>query len=42
MRLKCLFGHNWVTVGGALNLGNGKFKKKFKCTKCGKFKEIIS
>jgi|25BtaG_2_1085352.scaffolds.fasta_scaffold00466_1 hypothetical protein len=39
-----LFGcmHDWYPLGGAINVGNGKFKKNFKCRKCGKVKEVIS
>ena len=38
----CFLGmHDWVVFGGPVNLGNGKFKKRFKCRKCGKIKEEI-
>jgi len=42
MGLKCILGHKWVPLGGAQNVGNGKFRKRLKCRKCGAIKEVIS
>jgi len=42
MNIKCLFGfHKWKRYGGAENMGDGKFKIRLICEKCGKIKEII-
>ena len=38
----CFLGmHKWVVYGGPENLGDGKFRKRFKCEKCGKMNEEI-
>ncbi len=42
MNLKCLFGfHRWQKVGGATNIGHGKFRLQVVCSECGKRKFII-
>lgn len=43
MNWKCLLGqHKWSKVGGASNMGHGKFRVRARCVKCGKHKDFIS
>jgi len=42
MNWKCLFGfHKWEKFMGLINIGGGKFRQKYKCSQCGKIKDII-
>jgi len=42
MNLSCLFGrHKWEKMGGAENVGSGKFRIRLVCKKCNKIKEVI-
>ena len=42
MNWKCFFGfHKWTRLGGASNVGEGKFRIRLICEKCKKVKEII-
>ena len=42
MNIKCLFGfHKWEKFMGPENRGSGKFGQKFKCSVCGKVKEVL-
>lgn len=40
--IKCLIGlHEYEKLGGASNVGGGKFKFRYVCKKCKKIKTII-
>jgi len=42
MKWKCLFGfHKWEKFMGLINIGQGKFRQRYKCNECGKIKEVV-
>ena len=42
MNWKCFFGfHEWEKFLGANNLGDGKFRQRYKCERCGKIEEVV-
>ena len=41
MENQILCRHKWIKVGGANNVGQGKFRQIYRCLKCNKSKTLI-
>jgi len=40
--IKCFFGmHEWEKFMGLGNVGEGKFRQRYKCRRCNKMKEVM-
>ncbi|MCX6749387.1 MAG: hypothetical protein NTW17_01420 [Candidatus Pacearchaeota archaeon] len=40
--IKCFFGmHEWEKFMGLSNVGEARFRQRYKCRKCNKIKEIV-
>jgi hypothetical protein len=40
--IKCIFGiHKWEKFMGCENVGNGKFRQRYICSKCKKMKSVV-